>query len=283
MAQEHVAAYITDRLVTTVSGAGTPPARHHGSIVVACPTGEWHALPARLVAEVLQLHGWRIEFLGANVPPSELSHYLGLRKPDALLLSVTLPGNLPQAHRCLQAARKAGVPSLIGGRGIGANGRYASQMAADAWAADALSAATVLSQWPPRPSTAPRTTNLTEDGEYAVLDQGRWQLIDSILDSFRLELTLLRRHWATRMDETIAELNYLLDFLAAAVYLDDHTIFTDFIDWLRQLRTAHHWPPEPVHVALATLSERLHQQPRTRGILAAGQQRLTATPAPHNS
>jgi hypothetical protein len=173
-------------------------------------------------------------------------------------------------------ARKAGVPSLIGGRGIGANGRYASQLTADAWAADALSAAAVLSQWPPVPSAAPRTTDLIEVGEYGVLVQRRWQLIDSVLDSFRLELAPLRRHWATRMDETIAELNYLLDFLAAAVYLDDQKIFTDFIDWLRLVRSAHHWPPEPVDVALATLFDRLPQQPRTRDVLAAGQQRLAA-------
>lgn len=283
VAQEHLAAYVTDRLIAAVSVAGTPPVRHRGSIVVACPAGEWHALPAQLLAEVLRLHGWRIDFLGASVPPSELSRHLDLRKPDVLLLSVTLPGNLPLAHRCLQIAREAGVPSLIGGRGIGANGRYASLVGADAWAADALSAATVLDQWPPALSAAARASDLTDDGEYSELMQRRWHLIDSVLDSFRLELAPLRGHWATRMDETIAELNYLVDFLAAAVYLDDHTIFTDFVDWLRQLRCAHQWPPEPVSVALATLSDRLEQQPRTRGMLATGRQRLAVTTAAHHS
>ncbi|GIF17059.1 cobalamin B12-binding domain-containing protein [Actinoplanes teichomyceticus] len=275
VAQEHLATAIADRLVTTISQAGSRPAPPRGSVVVACPAGEWHALPARLLAEVLRARGWYVDFLGASVPPDDMSGYLRLRRPDALALSVTLPAYLPQAHRALQTARAAGVPGLVGGCAFGPDGRYARRMAADAWAPDALSAAAVLSHWPP--PAPPRAADLVDDGEYQLLVRDRWRLVDSMLEGFRLHLAAQRRDWATRIEETIAELHYLLEYLAAAVYLGDSAIFVDFVAWLRELRSAYDRAPQPVDVALATLADRLAHQPRTRDVLAAGRGRQTIT------
>jgi methanogenic corrinoid protein MtbC1 len=44
--------------------------------VVTCAEGEWHSLPARMVAEVLRLHGWQVTFLGASTPADHLRRLL---------------------------------------------------------------------------------------------------------------------------------------------------------------------------------------------------------------
>ena len=45
-------------------------AEDQGHLVVTCAEGEWHSLPARMAAEVLQTHGWLVTFLGASTQPT---------------------------------------------------------------------------------------------------------------------------------------------------------------------------------------------------------------------
>ncbi|GAA3132590.1 hypothetical protein GCM10017687_55690 [Streptomyces echinatus] len=56
-------------------------------MTVGCVDGEWHAFPARLVAQVLRLRGWQVDYLGARTPTSHLVAHLHLTNPDAVLLS----------------------------------------------------------------------------------------------------------------------------------------------------------------------------------------------------
>ncbi|MET0191400.1 MAG: cobalamin-dependent protein, partial [Pseudonocardia sediminis] len=145
---EHVASYINERL-TVACTAGERPSRRPGRLVVACPEGEWHALPARLLAETLRLHGYSVSFLGASVPAAHLLSYLQQHDPAAVLLSISLSVRLPSARRSAMAARQAGVPVMCGGRGFGDTARWAHRLGADAWAADAVKAVAVLDDWPP--------------------------------------------------------------------------------------------------------------------------------------
>ncbi|MFH0249573.1 B12-binding domain-containing protein, partial [Streptomyces chitinivorans] len=135
VAQEHAATAVSDRAVTAVADhpAARVPARL-GRAAVACADGEWHTLPARLVAEVLRLRGWHVDFLGAHVSARQLVSHLHSTGPDAVALSCSLPVRLPVAHAAVTACRAAGVPVLAGGAGFGPDGRYARLLGADAWA-----------------------------------------------------------------------------------------------------------------------------------------------------
>ena len=119
VAQEHAATHISERVVAAVAGYADPrPTR--GRIVVACMDGEWHALPPRLVAEVLRLRGWQVTFLGASVPAAHLVSYLHRHDAYAVALACALPMRLPYAHRMIEACRRSDVPVVVGGRGFGA-------------------------------------------------------------------------------------------------------------------------------------------------------------------
>ncbi|MEV1179417.1 B12-binding domain-containing protein, partial [Nonomuraea sp. NPDC049784] len=100
VAQEHTATAVNERVLAALahhpSVRGNPePSR--GRITVACIHGEWHAFPARLLAEVLRLRGWHVDYLGAQVPTPQLVAHLHRTNPDAAALSGSLATRLPTA------------------------------------------------------------------------------------------------------------------------------------------------------------------------------------------
>ena len=154
VAQEHAATCINEHVVAAI-GAAMRGAGDRGHVVLGCLDGEWHALPARIVSEVLRLHGWRVTFLGASVPSAHLIAYLHEHGPDVVAVSCALPIHLPTAHQTIAAARRTGTPVPAGGTGFGAGGRWGHRLGVDAWAGSAAEAVELLARqpWPPR--TAP--------------------------------------------------------------------------------------------------------------------------------
>ncbi|HEY0000454.1 MAG TPA: cobalamin-dependent protein, partial [Actinoplanes sp.] len=179
VAREHAATAISERAVAAVAAYATirrPPASGsvggpswsvgRGRVLIACVDGEWHALPVRILAEMLRLDGWRVDFLGANVPGPHLLTHLHQTGPDAVALSCMLTNRLPRAHAAITACRAAGVPVIAGGPGFGPGGRYAQHLGADAWAAGAEEAvARLADNWPP-PTPDPELSASLGDEEY---------------------------------------------------------------------------------------------------------------------
>lgn len=111
VAQEHAATAINDRVVAALAHhPASAPQTKRGRVTVACVDGEWHALPARLLAEVLRLRGWHVDFLGAQVPTPHLISHLHQTGPAAVALSCSIPTRLPTAHAAITACQAAGVP-----------------------------------------------------------------------------------------------------------------------------------------------------------------------------
>ncbi|WP_372346520.1 B12-binding domain-containing protein [Streptomyces sp. KL116D] len=118
---------------------------------MACVDGEWHALPARLVAEVLRLRGWHVDYLGAQVPTDHpWSRTCTDAAPTPSCCPRPSPTHLPVAHNAISACQAAGIPVLAGGAGFGPDGSYARMMQAD-WAPDAVGADTALTHGLTRP------------------------------------------------------------------------------------------------------------------------------------
>ncbi|GIF49278.1 methanogenic corrinoid protein MtbC1 [Asanoa ferruginea] len=258
VAQEHAATHISERVVAAV-GATVRPRPTRSRIVVACLDGEWHALPPRLVAEVLRLDGWDVTFLGASVPSAHLVSYLHRHDPRAVLLACALPMRLPQAFRAIEACRRTDVPVLVGGRGFGSDGRWARRLGVP-FAGDARAASALLSA--PLPSALPPA--LVDDTEYPALLAARVELIDLVLD--RLDLS---RYSPAQVDATVADLGYIVDSLAAAVYVDDGSLFAEFVSWLGEVLASRGVPLHTVGLTFDVMAERLRDFPRAHNILRA--------------
>ncbi|MFI7553408.1 B12-binding domain-containing protein [Micromonospora sediminimaris] len=268
VAQEHAATHISDRVVAAVAAyADVRPTR--ARIVVACMDGEWHALPARLVAEVLRLRGWQVTFLGASVPAAHLVSYLHRHDAYAVALASALPMRLPHAHRMVEVCRRSDVPVLVGGRGFGADGRWARRLGVP-WAASAPAAADLLGDERALRAAAPADLAHLADDEYASLVNRRGELIDSALADLAQRFPAIRDHSPAQLDSTVSDLGYILDFLAAALYVDDGSLFTEFVEWLVTILDSRSVPAATVDASLAHYGGVLHDFPRAVDYLQRG-------------
>ncbi|MFD9123363.1 B12-binding domain-containing protein [Kitasatospora sp. NPDC059571] len=289
--QEHAATAVNERLIAAMAhrGPGTtgaptaPPRPATGRITVACVDGEWHALPARLLAEVLHLRGWRVDYLGAQVPTPHLIAHLHRTGPDAVALSASLVTRLPAAHAAITACRAVGVPVLAGGAGFGPDGRYARLLGADAWAPDARAAADLLADGPPdspRPVHQP-IDDLPHlaDQEYTLVTRESRELVRSTLRGMQDRIPAVRGYTDEQHERTAEDIAHIVQFLAAALYTGDARLFADFLTWTVDILTVRGVPAGSVLVVLDLLGDRLAEFPRALDVLACGRDALT-TPMP---
>lgn len=274
VAQEHAATHVSNRAVSALAAVTAVPDRPRGTVVVACPDGEWHTLPAHIVAEVLRLRGFTVRFLGAGVPTAHLISYLHQNGSDLIALSCMLAVRLPRVYRTIEACRQARVPVLVGGAGFGPDGVWARALGADLYARSAADAAELLvEQWPPRLTGEPALGHLA-DGEYAQLVSRRGVLLQLLIDHLRRCFPPMSRCAGDGHEAAVEDLGFLLDFLAAAVFVDDARAFTEFLVFLADVLAARGIPPSGLHLAVQALSEPLSDLPRSLTHLAAGRERL---------
>lgn len=113
IAQEHFATnLVRGRLLGLARGWGQGSGP---TALLACPSGEPHDLPLLLFGISLRAAGWRIVFLGADVPTSTIEEVVRSIAPAAVILATTLPEPLLAAETEL-ATLSALVPVAIGGR-----------------------------------------------------------------------------------------------------------------------------------------------------------------------
>ncbi|HEY1418254.1 MAG TPA: cobalamin-dependent protein [Myxococcaceae bacterium] len=109
------------------------------SVLMACVEGELHDVGARICADVLDLHGFDVRFLGANVPTDCLLSFVEHTRPHLVALSVTLATHLPAARAALAALRaRTEAPLAVGGRALDLPGAREGWGAAAIFGADAL-------------------------------------------------------------------------------------------------------------------------------------------------
>jgi MerR family transcriptional regulator, light-induced transcriptional regulator len=107
IAQEHLATAISQLALAHLFQHSEFRARLGRKILVACVPGEQHDLPARLFADALDVDGYDVRFLGADVPLPDLLDAIAIERPDLLALSVTMVFNLPSLRETLQRVRAA--------------------------------------------------------------------------------------------------------------------------------------------------------------------------------
>ncbi|MGW8630469.1 cobalamin B12-binding domain-containing protein [Streptomyces sp. NPDC055793] len=280
VAQEHAATAINERAVSAVSvhpAARTAVTR--GRITVACVDGEWHALPARLLAEVLKLRGWQVDYLGAQVPSPHLIDHLHKTRADAVALSSSIATRLPTAHAAVTACQAIGVPVLVGGAAFGPDGRYARLLGADAWARDARTAADRLAQGPlPRPQPDHQQIDdlpHLSDQEYTLVSRNSRSLVRAVFTQLETTFEAMASYDDLQRERTAEDLAHIVEFLATALYLGDEALFTGFITWTAQILVARGVPAMSLPPALGLLARELKDFPRACRMLRAATQVLT--------
>jgi methylmalonyl-CoA mutase cobalamin-binding subunit/DNA-binding XRE family transcriptional regulator len=93
-------------------------------VMVCCVEGEQHFIGAKMAADLFQMEGWQVDYLGPNVPTAALIEIVSARRPNLLALSITMESNLRRTQTLIRKIRKlAAAPYIIvGGRAaVGVN------------------------------------------------------------------------------------------------------------------------------------------------------------------
>ncbi|MFF5106683.1 B12-binding domain-containing protein [Streptomyces sp. NPDC000134] len=278
VADEHAATAINDRVIAALPVQR--PDTFVGKVTVACVDKEWHALPARLLAETLRLRGWQVTYLGAQVPTAHLIGQIHRTGADAVCLSAALSTRLPLAHAAITAVQAVGTPVMVGGLAFGADGRYARQLRADAWAPDARAAADRLAAGPlPAPGPPHQVADdlpHLADQEYTLVTQASRTLVRETLQRLRERFPAMAHYDDDQRERTAEDIAHIVDFLAAALYVDDSDLFAGFLAWTADVLTARGVPDRSLLPALDLLEDQLLDFPRARRHLDAGRTALTA-------
>jgi methanogenic corrinoid protein MtbC1 len=124
IADERLATAVTNRVLSAIRPPQLfeQPLRSESAkpcAVLAVAEGEQHALGLRMVADLLEDGGYRIAYLGADVPTDALLQAVRTLSPELLALSATMPESTGRLERAVEAVRKERpqLPVVIGGQG----------------------------------------------------------------------------------------------------------------------------------------------------------------------
>lgn len=122
IADEHVATAISQLALAQLYPFGERHDATDRRILVACVEGELHDMGARMAADLLDLEGHDVIFLGASVPTDHLVMKVAAEKPDLVVLSITMTFHvaaLTTAVARLRAEVNPAPPIAAGGRALG--------------------------------------------------------------------------------------------------------------------------------------------------------------------
>ncbi|MET0398493.1 MAG: cobalamin-dependent protein [Longimicrobiaceae bacterium] len=117
VAHEHAASAVLRRVLGFMTEAAEVPGSAPG-MVVATPAGQVHEFGALLAAASATAEGWRVTYLGADLPAEEIAAAVRQRGASRVALSLVYPADdpgLPGELRRLRDALPAGVAVVVGG------------------------------------------------------------------------------------------------------------------------------------------------------------------------
>lgn len=118
-ANEHLATATIRRVLVWMSDVAVPDTRAP-MVVVGTPANQMHELGAMLAATTASGNGWRVAYMGPNLPAEELARAAVHARAQALALSIVYPTDDPELANELRLLRKhlpREIPLVIGGNG----------------------------------------------------------------------------------------------------------------------------------------------------------------------
>ena len=138
VAQEHIATAITQYVMAQVYEA---PDHHdaRGTVVLTGVEGELHNIGGVMVGDLLESSGWRVRFLGTNLPAPSILSAVRDAAPSHVGISATMLFNVGAVRHLVQAIRSEfgdRITILVGGAAFRTVPDLWRQVSADAFASD---------------------------------------------------------------------------------------------------------------------------------------------------
>jgi len=112
---EHFASEIAMRRLEALVSASPAPTRTE-TILVGCPSEEWHTFPLLLITLFLRRRGWNVIFLGAVVPTERMEETLNAVKPGLVILSAQTLMTAVSLREMTRFLKEKDIQAAFGGR-----------------------------------------------------------------------------------------------------------------------------------------------------------------------
>ena len=235
--QEHFASALAMRRLDTLLSA-SPKATRRQTVLVGCPTDEWHTFTPLLLTLFLRRRGLNVIYLGANVPAERFEETVSAVGADLVILVAQTLISAAALHVTAQGMAGRHIQVGFGGRIFNlhprlhetVHGRFLGSSVDDA-----IKSVEDLLREPPAP-------------------RGRQAIPPECLAALAA-FNLHRLHIESSIKEMIAPLHlnaegvntgihFLGDNIAAALSLGDMSYVSQELDWLKTLMHAHNRPPQ---------------------------------------
>jgi len=120
VSMEHLASNIVRELLDSLNARIRVARKPRGTAVLCTPQGEMHSLASKVLEGLLLERGYRSWNIAASAPTDSTVDFITAKKPDLVLVSLTIPQYLPSLKRLLIAIhhRKIRARILVGGQGL---------------------------------------------------------------------------------------------------------------------------------------------------------------------
>ena len=113
---EHIASNTVLRLLEIIKKEMRPRITKEKTILICTPYSENHVIPCLMLETFLSIRGYEIINLAPSVPMISILNQIQSKKPDLVLISITLVDHLQSAKRMIDKIKKTKTPILVGGQ-----------------------------------------------------------------------------------------------------------------------------------------------------------------------
>lgn len=144
VAQEHMASAVTQSVLSHLYPHLPEAPVSRGVAVVTGVEGELHQIGANIVADVLEADGWKVRFLGTQLPHRGIVHRVQSEEAALVGISATMLFNLSAVAELIHDLHGLELERppviLVGGSAFHQAGKAWKEMGADAFASDLIEA-----------------------------------------------------------------------------------------------------------------------------------------------
>jgi methanogenic corrinoid protein MtbC1 len=105
VAQEHVATAVTQITMSSLHPLLVAEPRLDDTLVAAAAPGDLHEVGLRIVTDLLQLHGWDTQYVGASCPVADVVEAVVTSEASLLLLGASMTAHLPALRTAIEQVR----------------------------------------------------------------------------------------------------------------------------------------------------------------------------------
>jgi MerR family transcriptional regulator, light-induced transcriptional regulator len=151
VAREHLASAIVTRVMASLYPKYIVIEQTKGQAIVTAAPNEFHEIGPRMVADLLEIDGWDVDYTGANTPPQDLLDLALEKNPFFIAISVGMPFNIDRTQELVKMIREKpqlkDTRIMIGGHSLKMGRQVKETLGVDALGDSARDAVMLASEW----------------------------------------------------------------------------------------------------------------------------------------